>query len=89
MSRDLAAEHQADLVAKELADLRALRDAVQEVGRALGRSNRYETLSDKERDLIDITFDRDGMGPFVTLSPTTAHRIVRLANLAKCSEVSW
>ena len=86
--RDLASELAADNAVKELAALRALRDAVQEAGRALGRSNRHETLSDKERDLIDITFDRDGMGPFVTLSPDTAYRIVRMAGAAKAAEVT-
>lgn len=88
MSRDLAAEHQADLVAKELGDLRALRDAVQSTGRLIARSNRYEKLAEAEAAQLTIYFDRDGMGPFTSLTGEAIFALVRLANAAKCSEVS-
>ena len=88
MTRDLAAEHLADLVTRELAELRQLRDAVLEAAEAVRRSNQHATLTEHERELIDITFDRDGMGPFVTFASGCAFRLGQQAYVAKLAEVS-
>jgi len=86
--RDLAAEHQADLVARELSALRELRDATLRIGRLLARSNRYETLTKEEGSFLLIAFDNEGMGPFTVPAPEITGNLVLLATDAKALEVT-
>lgn len=78
-ARDLAAELEADRARQELAALRLLRDSTLALGMLLERSERCEELSKTDGEQLDVSFDRDGMGPFVVPSPKVTWRLVELA----------
>jgi hypothetical protein len=89
MSRDLAAEHQADLVAAELAALRDLRDAALRLGNLLMRAgNPNYTVTEEEKPFLLVAFDAEGMGPFVVPVPELTGNLGRLARNAKALEVA-
>lgn len=85
-ARDLAAEMAADNAAKELASLRALRDAVLRMGRLLRRANGDGAPKEDQQFLL-VAFDHEGMGPFVVPVPELTGNLVLLALDAQRLEV--
>lgn len=83
MTRDLAGELEFDRRRRERDLLVMLRDAVLEARRRVRLARINSRMSDEERSSVALTFDADGMGPFLTITPEVLSALGEIAERAK------